>query len=253
MNVLSNEINFRTSSDRDQTTQHHGELELDADANTVGTVVDANNTSTSYSDGIAVKGTSVPRPYYGIGGKFTGGYHGVEGWSTESGTGYRVGGYFGGENGDDGNYGLIAQASGPSGSTNYAGYFDGDIYVTGSVLPSDATLKLNEKKLDKALATLMDLEPKTYEYDTASHPMMHLPRGEQVGLIAQEVEKVLPALVKDVTVPPTSKDPADEPETFKGLNYTGLIPVLVGAIKEQQATIEGLRKRVEQLENRGRW
>jgi hypothetical protein len=53
-------------------------------------------------------------------------------------------------------------------------------------------------------------------------------RGRQLGLIAQEVETVLPELVT------TDKDG----EHTKGLNYIGLVPVTIKAIQEQQARIE---------------
>ena len=181
----------------------------------------------------------------------------MQGAAEETGPGVRYGGYFLASGGDYSNYGLISFAWGGS-SSNYAGYFGGDIYVGGSIIqPSDARLKLNEKKLDKALDKLMQLEPKSYEYDTLSHRELKLPAGEQVGLVAQDVEKVLPELVTEFAAPVDPSERAntatDEPETFKGLNYTGLIPVLVGAIKEQQATIEGLRERVEELENGRPW
>ena len=43
-----------------------------------------------------------------------------------------------------------------------------------------------------------------------------------------------------------------KPETMqaKTVNYTGLIPVLLEAVKEQQAIIEKLEKRIEALENK---
>ena len=49
-----------------------------------------------------------------------------------------------------------------------------------------------------------------------------------LGLIAQEVEKVLPELVS------TDKDP----QRTKGINYIGLAPVIIRAIQEQQKQIE---------------
>ena len=65
----------------------------------------------------------------------------------------------------------------------------------------------------------------------------HPESGEQLGLVAQEVERVLPELVS------TSKD-ADQ---MKGLNYTGLIPVLVNAIQQQQSQIEKQEHEINRL------
>ena len=250
VNILSDVINFRTSSDQDETTTHYGKLQAFADANSVGTVIDATTVSTSQNDGVAVRGTSVPIAFYGIGGKFTGGYHGVEGWCTVSGTGSRVGGYFEGRNGSSGNYGIAAFASG--GTTNYAGYFGGPIYVNGTVYPTDEKLKLNERGVEGALPKLMQLKPKSYDYDTSSYRAMNLPGGTQTGFVAQDVEKVLPELVIEVTPPPSREEGTAQPESFKGLNYTGMIPMLVAAMQEQQATIEEQNRRIEQLEARVR-
>jgi len=67
------------------------------------------------------------------------------------------------------------------------------------------------------------------------------------------VEEVFPDLVKDIKVPSTSKAPSEEPETFKGISYTGPIPTPVVAIQEQQATLEAPNKGIEQSENGKRW
>jgi hypothetical protein len=53
--------------------------------------------------------------------------------------------------------------------------------------------------------------------------------GRSVGLIAQDVEAVLPAAV------------TEGPDGWKGINPTGVIALLVEAVKEQQATIDELR------------
>src|SRR5262249_44420701 len=62
----------------------------------------------------------------------------------------------------------------------------------------------------------------------------------QIGLIAQEVEAVLPELVS------TDKDA----EHTKGLNYTGLVPVTIKAIQEQQAQIEEQNSKIEDQRKR---
>ena len=59
---------------------------------------------------------------------------------------------------------------------------------------------------------------------------------KQIGVIAQDVEKVFPELV-------------GENDGYKTTNYIGLIPVLIEALKEQQQTIENLKTRIEQLES----
>lgn len=65
---------------------------------------------------------------------------GVQGFATNayvSGLGM----YAVSQNATSSNYGIYASAYG--GAYNYAGYFDGDVYTTGSYLPSDESLKNN--------------------------------------------------------------------------------------------------------------
>ncbi|MBI4699168.1 MAG: hypothetical protein HY758_09785 [Nitrospirae bacterium] len=54
-------------------------------------------------------------------------------------------------------------------------------------------------------------------------------------MIGQEIEKVLPEIVKD--------SPAGE----KSVSYTEMIPVLIEAVKEQQRIMEGQRKEIDIL------
>ena len=61
----------------------------------------------------------------------------------------------------------------------------------------------------------------------------------QLGFIAQDVEEVLPELVKEVETLGT------EDESHKVVNYDGVIPVLVEAIKMQQKQIDRLSKLLE--------
>ena len=61
-------------------------------------------------------------------------------------------------------------------------------------------------------------------------------RKSDVGVIAQEVEQVLPEVVS------TKEDGT------KGVKYDKIVPLLIEAIKEQQATIEDLKSRLEKLE-----
>jgi hypothetical protein len=101
------------------------------------------------------------------------------------------------------------------------------------------------------------MKPKTYEYKQSAYPSLHLPKGIQIGLLAQEVEAAIPQLVKEVVRPPKfdNKGKIIHPEvSFKGVNYVGLIPIMIGAIQEQQQTIDSLKEvindRLANLENR---
>ena len=58
------------------------------------------------------------------------------------------------------------------------------------------------------------------------------------GVIAQDVEKVLPEIVRN------------DVDGYKSLNYNGLIGLLIEAVKEQNETIKSLEQKINTLEGR---
>jgi predicted aconitase with swiveling domain len=65
---------------------------------------------------------------------------------------------------------------------------------------------------------------------------------------------VLPDLVEEIVVPagidPESGEVVTEERTLKGIDYNGLIPVLLEAVKEPNAKSEALEAEVERLKGR---
>ena len=110
---------------------------------------------------------------------------------------------------------------------------DGSVQTFALRLDSDARLKENIKPINGDLA--LSLNPVTYNWNKAGKD-----KGGnnllQYGFIAQEVEKVMPDAVY------TDKD------GYKSVNYIEVIPVLAQKIKDQDAIINKLIKRVEELE-----
>ena len=100
------------------------------------------------------------------------------------------------------------------------------ISAAGIFSTSDIRLKKNIKPIEGALENIDDLNGVMFNYKGNSN---HL----HSGVIAQELEKVLPHLVKTDT------------RGYKTVNYTELIPFLIEAIKEQQEIIDSLMASVE--------
>lgn len=124
-------------------------------------------------------------------------------------------------------------------------FFNGDIYVDGVYHPSDSTLKNNIQALQPNVATniINQLNPKTYTFNQQNNPQLHLHSGVECGLMSQEVEQLLPALVKELTAPAILDSAGNvlNPElTFKSVNYTGIIPYLIQNAKEQNQKIDSL-------------
>ena len=95
---------------------------------------------------------------------------------------------------------------------------------------SDARLKQNIEPLSYGLRELLRLHPVRWQWKDARATQLNM------GLVAQEVEPVLPELVLQN---------ADTKGSL-GLNYSGLIPVLVKGIQEQQTQIEKQQGQIAQ-------
>lgn len=215
-----------------------GAQELAIKSNIYGPLLSSESTSTASYDIISVLGRSKPAPFYGIGGRFEGGYRGVEGVSDVLGTGSRYGGFFTGGNGSSSNYGVYATAYG---NNAVAGYFSGNVHYTGTLTKvSDARVKQQIQDLDRSsVASLLRLKPKSYFYRAAEFRGMALPEDRQVGFLAQDVAAVFPELVKDVVAP--NKDGRQAGEVLQSVDYVSLIPILVQAVQAQQQQIEELK------------
>ena len=118
--------------------------------------------------------------------------------------------------------------------------FDGTTTIAGDLnINSDARLKANILSLGATLSKLLQIDGKTYTMKKDSNDK------KKIGLLAQDIEKVFPELVT-------------ETNDIKSVNYQGLIPVLINAMKEQQSEIDELKekesnylqqeKRLEKLE-----
>ena len=155
------------------------------------------------------------------------------------------------------NYGVYAAAA--NGTTeNWAGYFAGKVKITGDgfvngtvQIASDATLKTNIQDLGNGSTLLEQLNPKTYEFIPGAMFGTDLPTGTQAGFLAQEVEDILPWLVKDELIPEvidSTGTVVTPSQTIKTLNYIGLIPYLVAAYNEQTQRADQQEDRLMQLE-----
>jgi len=143
-----------------------------------------------------------------------------------------------------------ANTTGELGS--WAGYFNGMVrisnnaYVNGNVLvTSDASLKTNIEDITNASALIGSLQPKTFDFIPQQHPHLLMPEGRQWGLLAQEVQEVIPDLVERVPVPAVFDSTGAmtaEATAHLAVNYNGLIPVLIAAMKEQNARIDHLEQ-----------
>lgn len=102
--------------------------------------------------------------------------------------------------------------------------------------PSDARLKTNILPLTNSLDKLARIRGVTFEWNEASRPLVTSTGRREIGVLAQEVEAVLPELV------------SESPEGYKLVDYSKIAAVLIEAVKELKAENESLKRRLEALE-----
>lgn len=225
------------------------------------------------NDASAIYGSHNVTPWYGRGVHGIGGFEGVLGEAKLSGSGSRagvhgeaangasnnIGGYFTGTGGTK-SYGIYAYGSSgtvcsygiyawANGDSAWAGWFQGNIRCTGAYNPSDKNLKKNITAYKNALDKINQLNIVSFEYKDESElkqyynnstkpdlpTSFNLPTGIQYGVIAQELEKVFPQMVKN------------DADGLKGVDYTKLIPILLQAIKEQQKLIQQQQEEINAI------
>lgn len=111
----------------------------------------------------------------------------------------------------------------------------GEIRATGNVTAyySDDRLKRRLGYIGGALDKVMSLRGFYYEANEVANQLGY-ESVREVGLSAQEVQAVLPEIVKPAPIDPQ----------YLTLDYAKLVPLLVEAIKEQQILISNLSKKV---------
>ncbi len=106
----------------------------------------------------------------------------------------------------------------------------GGIIVTGVVTAtdfnssSDAALKNNVRTIEDPLAKVMSIRGVNFEWKENGQ--------SSAGVLAQEIEKIMPELVRNST------------DNIKSVNYNGLIGLLIEVVKEQQNQINELKSKL---------
>jgi hypothetical protein len=141
----------------------------------------------------------------------------------------------------------------------WGGLFQNDLGYTGFFgLASDARIKKNVVTIPNAMHILMNLRGVRYEHklDEAQYADLGLKSGLNYGFIAQEIESILPDLVKEKAIPhlnATKRPDSDqvnesrEAEVLKTVSYIEIIPILVEAVKSQQIELEKQKLLIEEL------
>ena len=103
----------------------------------------------------------------------------------------------------------------------------GNLYAGGTLLSSDRRFKKDIITVDNALDKVLKLRGVYYYWRQKDFPNKNFDDKLELGLIAQEVETIIPEVV------------GESADGYKGVEYSKLVALLVEAIKEQQAIIDG--------------
>jgi hypothetical protein len=112
----------------------------------------------------------------------------------------------------------------------------GNIWANGTTYASDERFKQNITAIASPIDKILQINGVEYEMKTAEFAKNHFSPGRQMGLLAQNVEKVVPEAVHEI-------------DGYKGVDYARLVPLLIEGMKEQQQEINELKKVVAQLKN----
>lgn len=107
--------------------------------------------------------------------------------------------------------------------------FDGDVVAYSTTIASDERLKENVKDLHYGLKDVLDIRPVSFDWKKD--------KKEDIGVIAQEIEKIIPEIVVEV-------DTLNSEDTHKTVDYAKLTSVLIKAIQEQQQQINKLEDKL---------
>jgi hypothetical protein len=142
------------------------------------------------------------------------------------------------------NPGSLSIATGAVAASGYKLDVGGNVKVTGDVvangvtLTSDARLKTNVQAITDALAIVRKLQGVSYDWNRAAYPERGFSARPQIGVLAQQVEGVLPELV------------STDASGFKSVNYTGFIPVLIEGMKQQADQLDAQGERLTKAEEK---
>ena len=126
---------------------------------------------------------------------------------------------------------VTADEVGPSGDADLLTLASGQVTINGDLtLASDMRLKSNIMTLGATMSKLLQIDGKSYTFKNSGK--------KSVGVLAQEIQEQFPDLV------------VERQDGMLTVNYQGLIPVLINALKEQNLELENAKKANQGMEAR---
>jgi Chaperone of endosialidase len=114
--------------------------------------------------------------------------------------------------------------------------FTGCVTASNITCPSDLRYKKNIVPMENSLSNILKIKGVRYDWKVEEFPEKQFSDKNQIGFIAQEIEKIYPEMV------------LTDDKGFKSVDYARLTPMLVEAIKELNLRNQKLENRLEKIE-----
>ena len=126
---------------------------------------------------------------------------------------------------------------GNAANPGYMLYVQGQACLTGGYTTSDARWKKDLEPIENSLDGIMKLQGYKYNWRDEEFPEMNFDKERQIGVIAQDLEKIYPELVRT------------DDKGYKAVSYEKLTVVLLEGMKEQQQQIESQHQQIESAQH----
>jgi hypothetical protein len=138
--------------------------------------------------------------------------------------------------------GLVTLPAGLNVTGNIAA--TGNITAGGNIIGyySDGRLKTNIKTIDNALDRVSAMSGVFYTASELAATYGYTSTGTEVGVIAQQVQAVLPEVIKLAPFDTNTDGTSKSGENYLTVQYERIVPLLIEAIKELKAEIDLLKK-----------
>ena len=122
----------------------------------------------------------------------------------------------------------------------------GEIRATNQITAyySDIRLKTDITPIENALDKIMKISGVYYRSNDVAEYYGYTDKRKQVGVLAQQIEAVLPEIVVPAPFDIAEDGSSKSGENYKTVHYEKLVALLIEAIKEQQ-------KQIDEIKNRG--
>lgn len=116
----------------------------------------------------------------------------------------------------------------------------------------DSIIKTDIQPIEAPLKRLMNLQPKTFSYNTQQFRHLSLPGGQHHGFLASEVQNVFPGLVSQRQVRYSFGKNLFKDAYIPQVDEKALVPILVAAVKELNGEVERLKAELQAIKSSSR-